>query len=161
MASVLEAPDEVQPSWYYSSIQWDTQTSDIKTYNGGKFIWLWIPKFVIICQSSNTLSKYHSLVFFSILGVILLSKKICKARLMEDPSLTPYLLHTELYFIDTSWRVLIYFQCYNLLYIILVFSDSFLIGPPLSLQCVLVLKANIVFPNLNITSCSMPPYNLQ
>lgn len=72
IASVLEAPDEVQPSWYYSSTEWDT---DIKTYNSSKFVWLWIPKFVVICQSSKTLSKYHSLVFFCLRGAISVQEK--------------------------------------------------------------------------------------
>lgn len=36
------------------------------------------------------------LLYFSVLGVLFLSKKNFKARLMEDLSLTPYLLHTHL-----------------------------------------------------------------
>lgn len=36
------------------------------------------------------------LLYFSVLGVLFLSKKNFKARLMEDLSLTPSLLHTHL-----------------------------------------------------------------
>lgn len=90
------------------------------------------------------------LLYFSILGVLFLSEKNFKARRpVLDP--LPPTYSSQLCFLNTSWWLLIYFQCYNLFSAtILVFPESLLIGPPLSLQCVLILRVNTDILNLNI-----------
>lgn len=102
------------------------------------------------------------LVYFSIIGVLFLSEKNFKARRpVLDP--LPPTYSSQLCFLNTSWWLLIYliyFQCYNLFSdTILVFPESLLIGPPLSLQCVLILRVNTDILNLNIRSCHAPPYS--